>query len=311
MQTNLFTTHDLQWAQHQSHTPEAVFQQYMLAGMMSVQLRTTPMTMLGREHGVKCEYPIVAFEVLADVRKEGHRRDEYTHHMVVPVIDQPQLKQSKIATHQHAANVFTVVLNRGYVEPSVEESTDGAEQAEGKEVILWRMENMGGGRPHVEMEWSPQAWQEMVYHQVTLLRLWSEAFTGITHTFKRFGEGEVVVWRHEMQPERWPQVPMFRVVTQVEPFMNSGYDRNHYGSVGLVDTILMPATFNQGMGSSPFYARSEDIYTLAQYENQLLKQQQHPGDGRTHGKGQEFEPSPFMIEEVLNKIPDSIRNGRG
>jgi hypothetical protein len=305
MQTNLYTTMDLRWAQTQGRIPEAIFQQYMLAGMLSVQLRQTPMAMLGREHGVKREYPIIAFEVLADVRKEGHRRDEYTHHMVVPVIDQPQLKASKITAMQRDANVFSLVLNRGYVEPPVEPAPeDETEGTPGSN--LWREQRLGSGKPHVELEWSPQAWQEVAYHQVSLLRMWAETFNQPSQIFKRFGQGEVVVWRQELQPERWPQVPLFKVVTQVEPFINDA--RNSYGSIGIVDTILMPATFNTGMGSSPFYARSEDIYTLAQYEQLLLSKPQFPGYSMARGGG-DFEPSPFMVEEVMNKIPEEIRKG--
>jgi hypothetical protein len=149
----------------------------------------------------------------------------------------------------------------------------------------------------------------MAYHQVALMRLWADAFQYPTQTFKRFGQGEVVVWQQHLQPERWPLVPMFRVVTQVEPFINNSRDGGSYGSLGVVDTIVVPCSDGQGMSMGPAYARSEDLYTLAQYEGRLVGGQQNPMHSMYSHRREEFQPSTFIIESVIKKIPDELNKG--
>lgn len=304
MQLNYPSVNDLRWLRDHTRLDWDTLQQYVLAGLMNEQLKACPMTVLGRAHSIAVEYPIVAFEVLADKRKEGHRRDEYTHYMVVPVIDQPDIKFERIATHNRDADVYSIIVNRGYVEPPKEpepESADGAATAK-SEAWSARDDRLGSGRrSQPDLQWGKSAWQEMAYHQVALMRLWSEAFQHPTQTFKRFGQGEVVVWQQYLQPERWPAVPMFRVVTQVEPFINGRSEVGSYGSVGVVDTILVPLA-----DGSPVYARSEDLYTLAQYEGRLLGGTPNPHHSMYSHRREEFQPSTFVIESVIKKIPDEL-----
>ncbi|ARV77457.1 hypothetical protein FDI21_gp254 [Pseudomonas phage Noxifer] len=287
---------DLRWAMGAVRGNEEILTQYVLAGLLNVHLRSVPMSIVHREQReLKYTYPILRFDVYPDVRKPSMGR-EYTHWMVAPVIDQPSVKQERIVIHNRESDTLSVVLNIGYTEPPkveeppVEERQDSRRDTYGERSHFFKSNN-------IDMSWGT-TWTEVARMQVELMRLWAEAFPGQSYRTARFQEGAVVIASRDLRCEQWPQVPMYRVVAQVQPFINDGRGS---GDTGLVDTIIQP--LGHMFGGSPSYVHSGNLLTLNQYEARLVE----PASSVFNGPRGDYEPSSFIVEEVIKKVPDSVR----
>lgn len=285
---------DLRWALNAVRGNEEILSQYVLAGLLNVHLRAVPMSVVHHEQReLKYTYPILRFEVYADVRRPSMGR-EYTHWMVVPVIDQPGVKKDRIAIYSRDSDTLSVVLNIGYTEPPKVEEPPTEERQDSRETGERKSFFMSTG---TDMSWGT-TWTEVARMQVELMRLWAEAFPGQAYRTARFQEGSIVIASRDLQAERWPQIPMYRVVAQVQPFINNS---NSPGDSGLVDTIIQP--LGHMFGGSPSYVHSGNLLTLNQYEARLVE----PTPSVFNKQYRDYEPTGFIVEEVIKKIPDSVR----
>lgn len=298
MQTSIFSAQDLHFAMQQVQDRDLLFTA-VLAGMLNLQLKANPMKVVhhSRRFGTSAEYDILRFEVKkSKPQKEEFRRScPQPDYFLTPVIDQPEFEREENSVRQRYQNYGPVMMltNIGYTAPPpvelpVEEPAPGQR----------RMEPV---RHTSYGTWEDVSYRDGDYSLIIelftmLMEQWSEVFNTRARESQRLAKGQKVVLISETQPERWPNIPMYEVLCQVEPLI--ARDRNGL-SDGLVDTIIQPANYGMGRGNER-YAHSSDLYTITQYGSMLMDA---PNNNHPFGRREDFKPSDWIINEVLNKIP--------
>ncbi|MNF29878.1 hypothetical protein D3C81_706470 [compost metagenome] len=289
MQQSLFSHDDLRHALNHVQSYEALYT-YTLAGMLNEHIKRNTLSIEVGDRGLSRTIPIIRF----DVGRCGD--DSKAPDMVLElVIEDPNLHAERITLERRSAENFHCTMrNIGWVKPA---EVDQPKDDNNRRDNSWGGPSANGvGR----VELPSEVWRVVVQHQIYMMRTWMEAFEGRVKETKHFSKNQTVVWTQELQIERFPNIPMFKVVAMVEPLIK--VDR-HGCTEGLVDVIIVPTGFNH-RGYTEFYAHSSDLLTLDDYERRLLDDGRH-----NHATYQrhDFKLCSFMVEEVINKIPAGDR----
>lgn len=288
MQKVLVTSEDLRFALQHVRDRDVTFAA-VLTGMLNNWLQHSPIQLehRSRNNDLGYTYNIARFDIAEE------RLDEFTrrapHIQLVPVIDEPTLH---FETHPVGPRYVTgqygiamTLTNLGYKAPPPAEPQAGEAQtrpAGGLGYGAWE-----------DIRFGDADFAVLVQHQITLMEAWGAVFKGAIKTTKHISPGQLVVWGEETQSQRFPNIPMFQVVAQVQPFIHND---------SLVDTIIQPQGTGRGFGpSKEVYAHSTDLLSLEEYQVLLLR---GPNLHSSFG-GDGIKPSDFIIE-ALNGIPEAL-----
>jgi hypothetical protein len=290
MQQSLFSRDDLRHALNHVQGYEVLYT-YTLAGMLNEHIKRNTLSIEVGDRGLSRAVPIVRF----DVGRSG-TDSKVPDLLLEMVIEDPNFHAERVTVERRAADNFRcTVRNIGWVKP---EPVEPPKDDDNNRRNSWDRHTSAEGVGRVELP--SDVWRVIVQHQIYMMRTWMETFEERVKETKHLSKNQTVVWVRELQIERFPNIPMFKVVAMVEPRIN--VNKNGY-TEGLADVIIVPIGFNH-RGYTEFYAHSSDLLTLDEYERRLLD------DGRGNSdcyQRHDFKLSSFMVEEVINKIPAGDR----
>lgn len=271
MKNTLFTAEDIRWAMGRVNEPEALFA-YVLAAVLNDRLKMSDMHLEHKPslNGEAISYAIVRFGV--ERQKEMIEPGARPGFKLTAYVDEPNLGYEFHPINQNPARSAPGTLY---------------------------MSNIGfiADAKHNTHGWWPLAvnehdWLDVLGMFAAVQSDWIEVFTALDLSTRHFEIGETVYWTRCTNPDNFPLIQQYKVVSQSEL-------RPHGMHNEAVDTLIQPQALIYGNSNQVIPVHSRALMTEAEF----LKLMANPG-GTVRASN--HEATPWFEKEVIAKMPHEL-----